>query len=102
MKMEKGTVPETFVTNIGIATGDGLDGREVGFRAPVGVRFFFSFLHVVQTGSGAHPASYRKDTERFFPGIKGPGRQTGHSPPTRYKVENTWIYTSTPSYVFVG
>jgi hypothetical protein len=32
---------------------------------PVGVRNF-SVLHIVQTGSGAHPASYAVDTETYF------------------------------------
>jgi hypothetical protein len=38
----------------GIATGYGLDDRGVGVRVSVG----FSLLHIVQTGFGAHPASY--------------------------------------------
>jgi hypothetical protein len=45
---------------VGIATGYGLDSREVVVRIPVGA--YFSPLHVVQTGSGAHPASYPMGT----------------------------------------
>jgi hypothetical protein len=41
-----------------IATGYVFDGRGVGVWVPVGV--IFSFLHVVQAGSGFHPASYLK------------------------------------------
>jgi hypothetical protein len=41
---------------VGIATGYRLDGRGVGVRVLVEARF--CPLHVVQTGSGAHPASY--------------------------------------------
>jgi hypothetical protein len=41
---------------IGIATGYGLDDREVGIRVPVGS--IISFLHVVQTGSRVHPAGW--------------------------------------------
>jgi hypothetical protein len=33
----------------------------------------FSLLHVIQTGSGAHPASYRKATGDSFPGGKAAG-----------------------------
>jgi hypothetical protein len=51
---------------VGIATGYGLDGREVGVRVPVGARF--APLHVVPTGSGAHPASYPMGTGALFPG----------------------------------
>jgi hypothetical protein len=43
-----------FASAFGIAAGYGLDGRGVGIRVPVGARFYF---HVVQTASGAHPAT---------------------------------------------
>jgi hypothetical protein len=42
-----------------------LDGRGVGVRVPVEARF--SPLHSVQTGSGAHPASYLMGTGGSFP-----------------------------------
>jgi hypothetical protein len=45
---------------VGIATGYRLDDQGIGIRVPVGQKF--SFLYVVQTGSGAHPASYRIGT----------------------------------------
>jgi hypothetical protein len=48
-----------------IATGYELEDRNVGVRLPVGSRF--SLLHVVQTGSGAHPASYPRGTGGLFP-----------------------------------
>jgi hypothetical protein len=34
-------------------------------------------------------------------GVKRPGREADHSPATSAKVKNTWIYTSTPLYVFM-
>jgi hypothetical protein len=43
----------------------GLDGREVGVRVPVGARFLV--LHVIQTGSGAQPASHLMGTGGLFP-----------------------------------
>jgi hypothetical protein len=52
----------------GIATGYGLDGP--GDRIPVGVRFF---AHV-QTGPGAHPASWTMSTGSFS------GRGADHPP----------------------
>jgi hypothetical protein len=85
---------------VGIATGYGLDGRGVGVRVPVGARF--SPLHVVQTGPGASPASYPMGSGSSFPGVKRPGREADDSPPTNAEVNNTWIYTSTPLYVFVA
>jgi hypothetical protein len=56
---------------VGIATDYGLDDREFGVRVPVGSEFYF--LHMVQTGSGVHPASYPIGTGGFFPGGKAAG-----------------------------
>jgi hypothetical protein len=41
---------------VGIATGYGLDDQGIGFGVPLESKF--SLLHIVQTGSGAQPASY--------------------------------------------
>jgi hypothetical protein len=43
------------ISTVGIAAGYGLNRRGVGFRVPLGETF--SPVHVVHTGSGAHPAS---------------------------------------------
>jgi hypothetical protein len=58
----------------------------------------FSFLHVVQTSSGDHPASYPMDVGGgvLFPRVKLQGREADHSPPTSAEVQKTWIYISTP------
>jgi hypothetical protein len=61
-----------------------------------------SFLHVVQTGSGVHPTSYTMGTVDSFPGVKQPGREADHSPPTSAEVKKMWIYTSTPPYAFMA
>jgi hypothetical protein len=75
---------------VGIATGYGLDGRGAGFRVPVGSRC--SLLHVVQTGSGAHPASYP-----IVLGVKLPGLKADHSPPTSDEVnKNVDLYIHSP------
>jgi hypothetical protein len=57
----------------------------------------FSPLYVVQTGSGAHPASYPMGVGGSFPEDKRQGREADHSPPTSAEVKNT----STPRYVMV-
>jgi hypothetical protein len=75
---------------VGIATGCGLDDREVGVRIPVGSRF--SLLHVVETGSEVHPTSYPMGTGGSFPGVKRRGREADHSPPTNAEVKKMWIY----------
>jgi hypothetical protein len=36
------------------------------------------------------------------PQVNRPGREANHSPPTSAKIKETWIYTSTPSYVFMA
>jgi hypothetical protein len=85
---------------VGIAIGYGLDDRWVGVRVPVGSTIFSP--PIVQTGSGAHPASYTMGTGGSFPGIKRPGREVDHSTPTSAEVKKMWIYTSTPPYVFMA
>jgi len=37
-----------------------------------------------------------------FPGVKRPGREADHSPPSSSKVKNAWNYTPTPQYVFIA
>jgi hypothetical protein len=46
----------------------------------------FLLLHVFQIGTGAHPASYPMDTGGFSPGVKRPGREADHLPPTNVEV----------------
>jgi hypothetical protein len=36
------------------------------------------------------------------PGVKRPGREADHSPPTSAEVKKTWVYTSTPSFAFMA
>jgi hypothetical protein len=82
---------------VGIATGYGLDdwGRS---SSPGRVK---NFLHV-QTGSGAHPASYPMGTGGSFPrGVKRQKGEADHSSPTSAEVKKMWIYTFTPPYTFM-
>jgi hypothetical protein len=57
---------------VSIATGYGLGDGGVGSSES---RYCqeFSLLHVVQTGSGAKPASYRMGTGASFSGVKRQG-----------------------------
>jgi hypothetical protein len=52
-------------SSVGIATGYVLDERGAKFESRW--KQEFSFLHVVQTRSGAHPASYTIGTGGLFP-----------------------------------
>jgi hypothetical protein len=71
-----------------IVSDYGLDDRAIGVRSPVGEKDFSSSL-CVQTGSGAHPASYTMGTGDPFPGGKArPGRDADHSPLCSVEVEN--------------
>jgi hypothetical protein len=82
-------------SSVGIATGYGLDDqgkREYESRYAKK----FPLLHIVQTGSGVHPTSYKMGTGGSFPGVKWQGREAGLSPPTSAVVKKMWIYISTP------
>jgi hypothetical protein len=88
-------------SSVGIATGYGLDDQgEREFESRLGKKC--SLLHIVQTGSGVNPTSYKMGTGGSFPGVKRHGRAADHSPPTSAEVKKMWIYTSTPPYVFMA
>jgi hypothetical protein len=58
-----------------------------------GVRFLavarkFSVVHVVKTGSGAHPTSYPMGTTNLSPGVKRPERENKLSSPSNAEVKN--------------
>jgi hypothetical protein len=57
----------------------------------------FPFHHCVQNGSGAQPASYPMGNRAISLGLKRPGHEADHSPPSSADVKNAWSYTSTPS-----
>jgi len=64
-----------------------------GDRIPVGA----IFSAPVQTGSGAHPASYTMGTGSF-PGLKPPGRDVDNPPPSSAQVkERVGLYLYFPS-----
>jgi hypothetical protein len=72
----------------------------LGFESRQGQEF--SLLHIVQTGRGAHPASYPMGTWGTFPEVKWQGYEVDHSPPTSAEVKKTWTCTSTSTYVFMA
>jgi hypothetical protein len=55
----------------------------------------FSIDHIVQTGSGAHPALYSKDTGGIFPGVKQQRREADDSLPFSVEIKETWTYIAT-------
>jgi hypothetical protein len=85
---------------VGIATGYGLDDREVGLRVPVGARIFTSPCCPDRLWG---PPSFLSSWYRGLPpGVKRPGSETDHSPPTSSEIKKMWLYTSTPIYVFMA
>jgi hypothetical protein len=66
-----------------------------GLRYPTGTGNF-SLRHRLQTDSGAHSASYPVGTTCSFPGVKWPGLEADHSPPSNAEVKNERSYTSSP------
>jgi hypothetical protein len=64
-----------------IVSDYGLDDQTIRVQSPTGAEDF-SYSPCVQTGSGAHPASYPMGTGGPFPGGKAwPGRDTDHLVP---------------------
>jgi hypothetical protein len=41
-------------------------------------------------------------SEALYLGVKWPGREVDHSPPSSAEVKNAWSYTSTPQYAFMA
>jgi hypothetical protein len=70
---------------VGIATGYGLDNRGVRVRVRQGQEF--SLLHVVRTGSGAHPTSIQWVPGALSPGVMQQGREADHLAPTSVEVK---------------
>jgi hypothetical protein len=76
-------------SSVGIALRYGLDdrGSRVRFPAEAGN---LSLHHRVQNGSGPHPASYPMGTKDPSLGVKRPGREADHSPPSSSGVKE-WV-----------
>jgi hypothetical protein len=71
-----------------IVSDYGLDDRAIEVRSPTGAEDFSS-SSCIQTGSGAHPASYPMGTGGSFPrGKARPGRDADHLPPSSAEVKN--------------
>ena len=85
------TVKRGRVSSIGIATRYGLDGPGIESRWEA------RFSAPVQTGPGAHPASYTVGTGSFL-GVKRPGRGADHPSQSSAEVEGrVELYICSPS-----
>jgi hypothetical protein len=57
-------------------------------------------MNPVVQGSRAHPCPIQWVSGVFAPGVKRPGREADHLPPS-VEVKKSWRYTSTSQYVFM-
>jgi hypothetical protein len=73
-------------SSVGTVTDYGLDDRMIGVRFLVGAGNF-SFHHRVQTASGAHQPTIQWVSRALSLGVKRPGREANHSPPSRADVK---------------
>jgi hypothetical protein len=88
-------------SSVGIALGHGPDDRGSRVRFPAGAGNF-SLHHRIKNGSEAHPASYPVGNKSSFPGVKRPGREADHSPPSSAEAKECvklYLHSrSTPSW----
>jgi hypothetical protein len=88
-------------SSVGIATGYGLDDRCSEARFPTGAGNF-PFIAVSRPALGPNqPPIQWIPGGAVFLGIKQPGREADHSPPSIADV-NAWSYISTFPHVFMA
>jgi hypothetical protein len=86
---------ESRDSSVGTALGYGLDSQGSKVLLPAGN---FSLHHCIQTGSGAHPASYPMVSGALSLGVKRLGCEADHSPPPSAKVkERLELYHHSPN-----
>jgi hypothetical protein len=82
----KGTIEKPIISwsrdsAVGIATGYGLDDRGVGVRVPVGSRIFF-YSTSSRPALGPMQPLIQWVSRALSPGVKRPGSEADHKPPT--------------------
>jgi hypothetical protein len=82
-------------SSVGIALGYGLDdrGSRVRFSAGAGN---FSFSTASRKALGLTQPPIQWEPGALSLGLRRPGREANHSPPSSAEVKNAWSYTSTP------
>jgi hypothetical protein len=87
-----------YVVN-GIPTGYGLDNRMIGVIFPAGLRIFlFDIMSRPALGPAQPPIQWVPETLSL--GVKRPGREADHSPPTSADVKRGAV-PPLPKYVFM-
>jgi hypothetical protein len=72
----------------------------LGFDSRRGVGIFL-FTTVSRMALGATQPSIQWVPGALSFGVKWPGREADHSPPSSAEVKNEWSYASTPQYIFM-
>jgi hypothetical protein len=85
------------VLGLSLSRAGRLRGSE--FESLYGQKFYL--FHVVQNGSGPIQPPIQRILGAISLELKRPRREADHSPPTSAEAKNTWIYASTPPYVFM-
>jgi hypothetical protein len=88
-------------SSVGIELGYGQDNRGLRFDSRRGLEIFL-FTTASRTALGHTQPSIQGKPGALSLGVKRPGREVDHSPPSGAEVKNAWSYTSTPQYVFMA
>jgi hypothetical protein len=91
----------TNYSSVGIALGYGLEIGFLGFDSRRGLEIFL-FSTASRTALGPTQPPLQWVAGALSLGVKRPGRETDHSPPSTAEVKNAWSYTSAPQYVFMA
>jgi hypothetical protein len=88
-------------SSVHIAMGYGLDDWSSRVRFPVGLGIFL-FTTASRTALGPTQPPIQWVPGALSLGVKRPGREADHSPPSSAEVKNAWSYTSTPPIRLYG
>jgi hypothetical protein len=81
----------------------GLKSRRIDFDSRQGQEIFlFSIASRPTMGPTEPPIRVQEGSGGYFPGVKRPGSEANHLPPSSVKVKNEWSYTSTYPDVFIA
>jgi hypothetical protein len=87
-------------SSVGIALGYRLDDWVLGFNSLWGLGIFLTTASRTALGPTQLPIQWVPGALSL--GVKRPGREADHSPPSSAELKTEWSYTSTPQYAFMA
>jgi hypothetical protein len=72
---------------------------EMGLNSQLGQEIFLFAASRLAQGPAQPPAQWV--VEAVSPGVKWPGHEVNHSPPSNAEVRKVWSYTFIPPYTFM-